>query len=205
MELLAPRIDAAVDLVFHYDQRQNNDVDVCIVERDGNLKPYVCVRDSSIPGAGKGLYACVSFDAGQAIGVYAGRVMSKIEVDAPGVDRKYLLYRKLFDDDGFPYMDNVVVDGEQPVQPEAEQLRSLGLSSSYRPPFARRQWPGMFAHKMNDASGPTKAPGLSNNCVVVEDCLVIARTRILGSGSFDTVTPLHELLWSYGASYWQHE
>ena len=58
----------------HTDVGDGN-VDIYSVSSDGQNVPFACVRDSSIPLAGKGVYICNDVRAGDVIGRYIGRVI----------------------------------------------------------------------------------------------------------------------------------
>jgi hypothetical protein len=190
------------DGVFVHDRLANGDVNVWKRDDDGGFSPYVCVRDSSTPCAGKGLFTCRHLRAREVFGVYCGEVLGWSNCRAAAESQSsYLADFTLFVDRVSDARRCVVVDGGRPPQSARDQRAVLALTEDYPVPCGAGEWPGMFAHFMNDAQGPARVAGLVNNCAVDEDGLVRALSDIPGC-SFEHVQPSSELLWAYGASFW---
>lgn len=166
--------------------------------------PYVSVRDSSLPRAGKGVFARVDFRAGDVVGLYNGRVLGWYgDVDESLFDRCDSLIRIAAFVDAHGGRWDVMVDGAEPPQDEAEQRRVLRMPYGHAVPARARDWPGMFAHVMNDAEGPERRPDLRNNCRADEDGLIVTLVDIPGTpAGAERMDPRSELLWSYGREYW---
>ena len=182
---------------FSHEETNDGNIDVLL-----DSLPYVCVRDSSIPDSGKGLYANRAFSKGDIVGVYAGKIIgwtknrtvteqgSPYIVDMP-------LYR---DKDGANDYD-ILVDGGSVTQSHYDIRSLLGLSIHHPIPFVAEEWPGMYAHMMNDAGGPCRIEGIVNNCKLTEHGLVQATRYIPGCPPHNP-SPTSELLMSYGPTYW---
>ena len=161
---------------------------------------HVTVRESSIPGAGRGVFAAKSFRAKDILGTYAGRVVGwEGGGNATDDASQYLIHHTLYVSRSAnatpPRREwRCLVDGSMPAQSESEQRLALNLPIGYDVPFAVSEWPGMFAHLVNDAAGPVRLEGLSNNVIVQDDGAVIA-TSDIASGA--------ELMFGYGDAYWQ--
>jgi hypothetical protein len=206
---------------FGYVNHGDGTVDVSY---DG--RPYVCVRPSSIPGAGLGVYACRDFDKNAEIGVYTGRVMGWVGEVEKTTDDEYLTENTVYVTVNpvspkhaqarpdtpkhaqarpqAPKRWRCLIDGSAPPQDAVGQLHALGLKPPFVAPFNDLDvWPGMHAHLMNDASGPRQVPGLVNNCRMMEDGVITTVCAIPGSGSFERVAPENELFMAYGQSYWE--
>lgn len=189
---------------FDHDDLGDGDFNVYYVDRtSGELEPFACVRDSSIPGAGKGVFACKDMTCGECVGRYVGEVVGWKGCEADLPDEPYLLSLLVAKTCEREW--HVVVRGDRPPQDREGQCDRLGI----RRPALRNEypsiggWPGMFAHLMNDAAGSNDFVdhGLVNNCSVSEFGHVWATTDIKGS-TFDRVKPHSELLWPYGKEYW---
>lgn len=194
---------------FRYEPRSGGDFDI-YEKQDGTL--FACVRDSQIPGAGKGLYTCRDLKKGDPVGLYCGRVVGWYAPDAAdggggggggGASNAYQITHALFIDSKTGERWECLVDGARPVQPEREQRQALNLTPDYPAPFDPAEWPGAYMHLINDADGPCKVPGLTNNALLEEDGMVVAIAPVPGSRDPDApMDPRSELLCSYGAAYW---
>jgi hypothetical protein len=201
------RRDRPFARAFRYEPRPGGDLDI-FDKQDGT--PYACVRDSQIPGAGKGLYTCRDLKKGTPVGLYCGHVVGWVPTavgNASGAkerpDSAYQITHTLFIDGVTEERWECLVDGARPAQPEHEQRRALNLTPEYPAPFDLAEWPGAYMHLINDADGPCKVPGLENNVQFEEDGMVVAIATVPGSpdpnGPMD---PRSELLCGYGAEYW---
>jgi hypothetical protein len=160
-------------------------IDVYKVENSG-LRIYATVRNSSIPGAGLGVYLAEPVKKGEIIGRYTGSIESwKDSTTATWRYSKsdFLIMMSYYDSDR-----EFVLDGSKAPQSASDQLKVLGLDPCFhKAPMNPQEWPGMYAHMINHSS-------YDPNCIILEDGMV-QMLKDLPAGQ--------ELLWNYGASYWQ--
>ena len=173
-----------------------------------NNKLYVCVRDSSIPGAGKGLYACKPFTKGVPVGTYTGKILCMRKAAAAEMSDSLCLMEVTLCTEKMPGFKKTckigIVDGalppdDKPFVPPAK------LGCKYGPIYKNGEWPGMHAHIMNDACGLSMQG--ENNCLVMGDGSVMTTKEIPsastdGASPGDRPDPASELMLSYGEAYW---
>ena len=118
----------------------------------GHWQSWVAVRDSAILGSiginQKGVYAARPFRAGERIGRYTGRILGR---NGDTQELQERLYRQNRGDaliTVFGSTNGIVVDGRRPVQSENAQINLVG-----RVVFDTSEYPGMYAHLMNDPTG----------------------------------------------------
>ena len=183
---------------FRYELLPGGDINVYTMH-DG--RPYVCIRDSSLQGANKGVFACVDFHADDETGQYCGAILGRPGCKAGEESKSDCL----IDHVAFTYVSDpdrhwlCVVDGRLPVQDASEQRRVLGLSDKHPVPFGEGAWPGAFMHLMNDAKGPR------NNCAVYANGLTKALRFIPGCSPDAPPNPESEMMWSYGDIFWEKD
>jgi hypothetical protein len=151
---------------------------------------------------GRGVYAWgAGVHRGQLIGVYVGDVLG------PAADARIAAAVAALPDAQHPYDALVEIAGHVVSGKHNPfvffDLRASLASGSVLYPRAEVEWPGMFAHLMNDPRG---LPGAAVNvCVTDPDGVVVAARDV---PPFYPERPLEanaasELLWSYGDDFWK--
>ena len=155
---------------------------------------WLLVRDSTIPGAGKGLFAAKPFKKGEFIGRYVGKVLGK--VSDPTVQAKVDRMTRMVKGDAIIQVNGYYVDGRCSVQTNDEQLALFGHIIFPQPAW---KWPGIFAQMTNDARGT----GRPQNCRVTLGGS-LESTRDIPKLNPSNPNQASELLWSYGDGYWKN-
>lgn len=172
----------------------NGDVDVFL--RVGNAwVPWVLVRPSTIPGAGKGLFAAQPFPAGTCIGRFVGKILGRA-ADAADDARVHRMSQTVAGD-AIVNVNGFFVDGRQPVQSNAAQEGRFGRVVFRQPDWS---WPGVHAHLANDSRGTRLRPNthLSTGGYLE----TTRRTPAYDSSLPHAHNSASEILWSYGHAYW---